>query len=46
LFRPGTGITLAFYQRDRDKCGGDTHAIAESLVRDLRRSLKQQAAAA
>jgi hypothetical protein len=40
-----TRIKLALYQYDHDECGGDTHAIAESLVRDLRRSLKQQTAA-
>ena len=29
------------YQRDRDECGGDgITPITESLVRDLRRSLK------
>jgi hypothetical protein len=41
LFRAGTRIKLAFYQRDLDDCGGDAMSrIAESLVRDLRRSLK------
>jgi hypothetical protein len=39
---PGdTLIKLALYQRDRDECGGDgVTPITESLVRDLRRSLR------
>ena len=39
---PGdTRIKLALYQRDRDECGGDgVTPITESLVRDLRRSLR------
>jgi hypothetical protein len=39
---PGdTRIKLAFYQRDREECGGDgITPITESLVRDRRRSLK------
>jgi hypothetical protein len=43
---PGdTRIKLALYQHCRDECGRDTYAVAESLVRDLRRALKEQSVA-